>query len=80
MSLSASEKLEVIRIAEESELSVRRTLRELDVSRSSFYRRYRQYGRWTEGIGAGLPIPSAFLQPDPGSGEGTLSGGCPAIP
>ena len=43
MSLSASEKLEVIRIVEESELSVRRTLRELDVNRSSFYRWYRQY-------------------------------------
>ena len=43
MSLSAGEKLEVIRMVEESELSVRRTLRELDVSRSSFYRWYRQY-------------------------------------
>ena len=55
MSLSAAEKLEVIRITEESELSVRRT----------------------KGIGAGLPIPSAFLQPDPGYGAGTMSGGCP---
>ncbi len=43
MSLSAAEKLEVIRLVEGSELPVRRTLRELGVSRSSFYRWYRQY-------------------------------------
>ena len=43
MSLSAAEKLEVIRLIEGSELPVRCTLRELGVSRSSFYRWYRQY-------------------------------------
>jgi putative transposase len=43
MSLSASEKIEVIRIVEESELSIRRTLLELGISRSSFYRWYQQY-------------------------------------
>jgi transposase-like protein len=43
MSLSASEKIEVIRIVEESELSIRRTLYELGISRSSFYRWYQQY-------------------------------------
>ena len=43
MSLSAAEKLEVIRLVEESELPVKRTLAELGVSRSSFYRWYRQY-------------------------------------
>ena len=37
MMLSASEKYEVIRLVEESELSVRRTLEELDVNRSTFY-------------------------------------------
>jgi len=41
--LSASEKYEVIRLVEESELSVRRTLNELGVSRSSFYRWYKAY-------------------------------------
>ena len=35
---TASEKLAIIRLVEESELSVRRTLREIRVSRSSFYR------------------------------------------
>lgn len=43
MSLSASEKIEVIRIVEESELSIRQTLSELDISRSSFYRWYQDY-------------------------------------
>ncbi len=43
MSLSASEKVEVIRIVEDSELSIRRTLAELGISRSSFYRWYQRY-------------------------------------
>jgi len=38
-----SEKLAIIRLVEESELSVRRTLREIRVSRSSFYRWYAAY-------------------------------------
>jgi transposase InsO family protein len=45
--LTAAEKREVIRLVEGSELSVRRTLRELGVSRSSFYgwyERYREHG------------------------------------
>jgi transposase InsO family protein len=40
---SASEKMEIIRTVEESELGVKRTLEELDVPRSSFYRWYRSY-------------------------------------
>ena len=43
MTLSASEKYEVIRLVEKSELSVRRTLVELDVNRSTFYRWYKAY-------------------------------------
>jgi putative transposase len=43
MSLSASEKVEVIKIVEQSELSIRQTLRELGISRSSFYRWYQDY-------------------------------------
>lgn len=42
---SASEKLVIIRLVEDSELSVRRTLREIKVSRSSFYRWYSAYER-----------------------------------
>ena len=43
MSLSASGKVEVIRIVADSELSIRQTLSELDISRSSFYRWYQDY-------------------------------------
>lgn len=38
-----SEKMEIIRLVEGSSLSVRETLRELDVNRSSFYAWYRRY-------------------------------------
>jgi len=41
-----SEKLAIIRLVEESELSVRRTLREIRVSRSSFYRWYAAYEQY----------------------------------
>ena len=43
MRISASEKLEIIRIVEESELSARQTLIELGVPRSTFYKWYSQY-------------------------------------
>ena len=42
---TASEKLAIIRLVEDSELSVRRTLDEIKVSRSSFYRWYDAYER-----------------------------------
>jgi putative transposase len=38
-----SEKMEIIKIVENSELSVSRTLKELDVSRSTYYQWYRKY-------------------------------------
>jgi putative transposase len=41
----ASEKLAIIRLVEDSELSIRRTLVEINVSRSSFYRWYQAYER-----------------------------------
>lgn len=40
---SASEKMEIIRVVEESELSVRRTLDEIGIHRSTFYNWYRRY-------------------------------------
>jgi len=43
--LQASEKLEVIRLVEGSELSARRTLQEFGVSRSTFYAWYRRYAQ-----------------------------------
>jgi transposase-like protein len=43
MKYTPSEKMEIIRMVEESSLSVKQTLREMDVSRSSFYEWYRRY-------------------------------------
>ena len=41
---SQSEKMEIIRIVENSSLGVKRTLVELDINRSTFYDWYRRYG------------------------------------
>ncbi len=35
--------MEIIRLVEESDISIRRTLKELDIARSSFYDWYRRY-------------------------------------
>ena len=43
MRRSASEKLEIIRIVEGSELGVKRSLEELGINRSTFYEWYRNY-------------------------------------
>jgi transposase InsO family protein len=47
MSYSQAEKMEIIRLVEGSDLSVKRTLAEIDVPRGSFYRWYRRY--WEKG-------------------------------
>mgnify|MGYP000176742550 FL=1 len=61
MTLSPSEKYEVIRLVEESELSVRRTLNELGVSQSSFYRWYKAYrDNGYEGLVARSKSPRQF--------------------
>jgi transposase InsO family protein len=47
MRYSQAEKMEIIRTVEQSELSVRKTLEELDINRGTFYqwyRRYKEYG------------------------------------
>ena len=43
MRRSAGEKMEVIRIVEDSQLSVKRTLQELGINRSTFYEWYKRY-------------------------------------
>ena len=61
MMLSASEKYEVIRLVEESELSVRRTLEELDVNRSTLYRWYKAYRDYGyEGLLSSSKSPKQF--------------------
>ena len=47
MRYGPAEKLQIIRLVEESDLSVRRTLAELGICRSTFYRWYRTY--WDQG-------------------------------
>lgn len=48
---SPSEKLEIIRIEEDSPLGVKRTLQELDINRSTFYAWYDRYlKRGAEGL------------------------------
>ena len=51
MRLTAAEKRELIRLVEGSDLSVRQTLRELQVPRATFYTWYRRYA------GAGIDGP-----------------------
>ena len=56
MRYTQAEKLEIIRAVEESDLSIKRTLVQLGVSRSSFYRWYRVYAEHgAEGL---APRPS----------------------
>ena len=43
MRYSAAEKLEIIRLVEQSHLPVRRTLEQIGVSRATFYRWYNRY-------------------------------------
>ncbi len=43
MRYSQPEKMEIIKVVEQSELSVKRTLKELGINRSTFYRWYRRY-------------------------------------
>lgn len=58
---SQAEKIEIIRLVETSELSVKRTLEELDVPRSSFYDWYRRYlADGYEGLAAQKPQKQQF--------------------
>ena len=43
MRYSQPEKMEIIRVVEQSALSVKRTLKELGINRSTFYLWYRRY-------------------------------------
>ena len=65
MRLTAAEKHEIIRLVEGSDLSVRRTLRELGVHRSTFCTWYRRY----QAAGAAGLVP----RPRPPGATGTVS-------
>ena len=61
MRRSASEKMEIIRIVDGSELGVKRTLEELGISRSTFYEWYRSYlTQGFEGLKPKVPKRNSF--------------------
>lgn len=55
--MTVADRREAIRLVEESDLSVRRTLRELQLPRTTFYRWYRRYR--ADGLAGLTPRPSA---------------------
>jgi putative transposase len=58
MRYAAAEKLEIIRLVEQSPLPVRRTLIHLGISRATFYRWYRRYlARGAVALADGQPAP-----------------------
>ncbi len=57
MRLTAAEKMEVIRLVEGSDLSIRETLRQLNGKRSTFYDWYRRYAE--EGFDGLIPKKGA---------------------
>jgi len=61
MRYAQAEKMEIIRIVEESQLPIKRTLEELDVNRSTFYDWYRRYLEdGYEGLANHRPTPERF--------------------
>lgn len=61
MRYSQAEKMEIIRLVEESALPVKRTLKELDIPRSTFYGWYRRYTEdGYDGLSDGKPQPKKF--------------------
>lgn len=61
MRYTQAEKMEIIRIVEESRFPVKRTLEELDINRSTFYDWYRRYSEdGYEGLSNIRPTPRKF--------------------
>jgi len=61
MTYTSSEKAEIIKIVEESKVSISQTLRELKVSRSSFYDWYHKYNEYgIEGLKKKTKTPQKF--------------------
>jgi len=61
MRYSQSVKMEIIRLVEKSELPIKRTLEELDVPKSTFYRWYRRYNEYGyDGLASRPPNANRF--------------------
>jgi len=59
--MTAAEKREAIRLVEESDLSARQTLREIQIPRATFYRWYRRYREeGTDGLQARPPAARRY--------------------
>ncbi len=74
MRYSQAEKMEIIRLVEASDLSVKQTLLELDVPRSTFYRWYQRYQQvGYEGLSTAKPQARQFWNriPDRGTVRST---------
>jgi len=73
MRYSACEKLEIIRLVEQSSLGVRRTLEKLGVPRATFYRWYDQYQRGgPEALGDRSPRPDRIWNRIPDDVRGQI--------
>ena len=75
MRYSASEKLEIIRLVEGSSLSVRQTLRRLDINKSTFYnwlKRYQDDG--VDGLADKKPVPGVAWNKIPGEHREAIIG------
>jgi transposase-like protein len=65
----AGEKLEIIRLVEQSSLSVRRTLAQLGIPRSTFYLWYERYlARGAGALEEGLSAPRHVWEQNPEAG------------
>jgi len=61
MRYSQTEKMETIRLVENSGFSVKKTLEELDINRSTFYEWYRRYNEYGyDGLEDRSPHPNKF--------------------
>jgi len=68
MRLNQSEKIEIIRMVEESNLSIRRSLAEIDVPRSTFYKWYGRYlDNGYDGLADASPNPKRIWNRIPAS-------------
>ena len=75
---SQTEKMEVIRLVEESSLSIRRTLTEFGIARSTFYKWYNRYCEdGYDGLADRKPAPRKFTEQDSADSKGAGGGDRP---
>jgi transposase-like protein len=81
MRYGQSEKMEIIRIVENSPLSVKQTLRELNINRSTFYKWYERYQEGGyEALENRYRPPKQFWNAVPAVGERKSGGDSLGVP